>query len=202
MDITITFTGNSICNCRISTGEESDDTGFKGPGEPGANESGPRSGLRGSITHTKDGGYTGLSREKALKQLEDYKEKASKGETVITPLTDGVGKTALKDAFTYMLSRGKADSTRSPPAVQIISTDKITFGAIYVEEENVIYIESAFLTQVLKARNPQLALLALSRVFVHELNNQSHLRNRLVEYRFVIGKLLTQPQFLRTVARL
>ena len=72
--------------------------------------------------------------------------------------------------------------TRAPPAIVVIEVDEITFGATYVEEENTIYLQRALLNELLLTSIPHLSL---SRLFVHELNGQTHMANLQEESNFV-----------------
>ncbi|MBN3038858.1 MAG: hypothetical protein JW869_05505, partial [Candidatus Omnitrophica bacterium] len=125
---------------------------------------------------SKDGGYTGIPRKKSEKILKLYKQNAA-----ITSLAASQANRAMAEALNYMIRLKRINPDRAPPPVFLIDTDVLTFAAIYVAAENAIYFEKPFYRQAL-ARG------ILPRVFIHELNGQSHLQNRLLEYKYVISK--------------
>ncbi|MFA5100291.1 MAG: glycogen/starch/alpha-glucan phosphorylase, partial [Candidatus Omnitrophota bacterium] len=131
-----------------------------------------------SAPHQADGAYTGIAADQAQQQLQKYKAEG----IAVAPINNPIAAAALTDALAYLQMIGSVNAARGPPAVCVIDTDTITFGATYEPLEHAVYLERAFLQQRLSAASPQAALAA---VFVHELNNHSHLENVIAELGFL-----------------
>ncbi len=136
-----------------------------------------------------DGGYGGVNLKKAKEQLRIYKQTAP-----IISLDLPEANTALNSALAYLSKIKRLTPARAPPRIFLIDTEQISFKALFINEENTVYFEKPFLADILSSKH---ALFYLTRVFIHELNNQSHFWNRIQEYRFIISEFISHIFFSR-----
>ncbi|MFA4934172.1 MAG: glycogen/starch synthase, partial [Candidatus Omnitrophota bacterium] len=137
------------------------------------------------VTEINDRAYTGMSADIALKWLEYYKAEFYQGRISINYIkTEGVER-SLGNAVEYLQSIGRDIKSSGSRRIRIykIQSNRVTFGATYDKDKRVIFLEEALLERIVNKNDP---LKILTRIFVHELNDQSHIRNRFVEWRFII----------------
>jgi ADP-glucose type glycogen/starch synthase len=128
-----------------------------------------------------DGGYNGISQKKSRKEIAAA-QKAGR----VREAQDITIRLARDEALVWLARKNNTINQRGPP-VYLVESKKITYGAVYLADKNVIYIQTSFLDKVLFSRNPAVFL---RKVFVHELNNNpNHHLNRAVEEKFEIDYL-------------
>ncbi|MDD5255139.1 MAG: 6-phosphogluconolactonase, partial [Candidatus Omnitrophica bacterium] len=150
-----------------------------------------------AAAESKDGGYTGMPRIDAMRQLNTYLSGYRHGQVGLSQLPAEIGAAAFKQAVTYLRSIPRIKRWRAPRIrVWVIETRQITFGAIYDAQGN-IFIERAFLNKIQHGKNPSMML---TRVFIHELNGSSHFMNRVKEYLFVLDSFVAKNSTLLILA--
>ncbi|MBU0469172.1 MAG: glycosyltransferase, partial [Candidatus Omnitrophica bacterium] len=152
---------------------------------------------KGRQDERSDGAYTGkVSMEASKRKVDVYWERKSIDQNV----GDKDLVEAREEAISY-LEENEKEFVRGP-SIHIIDTDEITFGAVYLDNykgkesyKNGVYFESAFLKSLRSQSYPEIML---ARVFVHELNNKSHVKNSVAEHSFANKQYPKESRELKT----
>ncbi|MCR4336971.1 MAG: sugar transferase, partial [Candidatus Omnitrophica bacterium] len=123
-----------------------------------------------------DGGYLGgITLEEARRQVRSYEE-----QKLVTRLEEPLVQEALNEVLRHFGLSGSQE-------IFVIETEEVTFGATALPETSAIYFQRPFLNRLLQSSNARTRLV---RVFIHELNGKSHMRNRLAEWEYSFRQIL------------
>ncbi|MBN3041025.1 MAG: glycogen/starch synthase, partial [Candidatus Omnitrophica bacterium] len=139
---------------------------------------------RMSSNNTSDHAYNGYTQSEVENQMQQYQDRGTETHAAAELDMQVIGK-AINEALAFLQSEGNPNATRGPPAVQIIESDTITFGATYDHQSHTVTIERTLLTD---------DSYSLVQVFIHELNAGTHQENNKSEEKYLLAKLREQNQ--------